>query len=169
MTTNEFADIAFVKKGDEAALMKVLERNHEENPLATLSWPKVEAIVRRGIDQELALIGVIRGPKGVIEATAGFLISQWWFSEEFHLEELWIYVVPEYRRSTHARHLYRWAKYLSDEMKMPIVSGVMTLEKMRPKVRLAQRELPQVGAVFMYGRTVPDAYNQRSAEDFTGD
>lgn len=167
--TTEFDDIVFVAKGDEAALMKVLELNHQENPLAVLSWPKVEGIVKRGVNQDLALIGLIKGPTGTIEATAGLLISQWWFSEDFHLEELWVYVVPEYRRSTHARHLYRWCKYLADQMQMPVVNGVMTLTKMRPKVRLAQREMPQVGAVFMYGRVIADAYNQRTPEDFTGD
>jgi hypothetical protein len=160
--TNTFDDIRICVPADEPALLRVLALNYEENKgLAAINWDKVTRMVRRGTEQQLGIIGVIEGKHG-IEATAGFILTNFWFSDDFHLEEVWVFVLPDYRRSTHARRLYEWAKYLSTQMTVPVLCGVLTTQRHQAKIRLAQREMPQVGALFMWPKpAVPDVVNQR--------
>lgn len=157
----EFNDVRPATPDDEKQLMELLELNYQENPIASVNWDKVLTMVRKGTEKQLGIIGVIDGKKG-LEATAGFLMSQFWFTDDWHLEEVWTFVHPNYRRTTHARRLYEYGKFLSESLEnMPVLFGVLTTKRMEAKVKLAQRQLQQVGALFLYPNHISDAYVQR--------
>ena len=86
--------------------------------------------------------------------------------EEWHLNELWCFVHPDRRRSTHARRLIEFGKWCADrlsseEKRVPLLLGIVTRHRLLPKLRLFQRQAPQVGAIFMHGIEVPDSFSQR--------
>lgn len=167
MAKNVFPGVRFAGPQDDAALLAHCILNDKENGFFKVNWDKVKATIALGTGHQGGVIGVIDGPKG-IEASAAFIFAQWWSTDDWHLEEIWTFVHPEHRKSTHAKKLYEFGKWLSDEMdKMPVLFGVLTTNRMAPKVRLAQRQLPQVGALFMHNMVVGDSYNQREFAEET--
>jgi hypothetical protein len=135
---------------DEPELMELCHELHAENAMFAMSEKKVTAMLARAFSQQGALIGAL-GPTGSIEGAIFMLISQFWYSDDFCLEELFSYVRPEFRRSTNAKELINFAKRCSDEIGIPLVIGVVSNERTKAKVGLYQRQLADpVGAYFLH-------------------
>ena len=82
------------------------------------------------------------------------------------MNELWCFVHPDHRASTHARRLIEFGKWCADrlstgEHRVPLLLGIVTRHRLLPKLRLFQRQAPQVGALFMHGIELPDLFGQR--------
>jgi hypothetical protein len=65
-----------------------------------------------------------------------------WYSHALVIEEKAIFVHPDHRdaKSGHARKLCQFSKKVSDELKMPLVIGVLSNERTAAKVRMYERE-----------------------------
>lgn len=148
----------FVRKADirdEPELMAMCLELHRENGLFTMSEDKVREHLRRAFLRQGAMIGVI-GDRGRIEGSIYLMIADFWYSEDWHLAELWSYVLPQYRKSNNAKELINFAKRCSDELKVPAVIGIISNDRTKAKVQLYQRQLgTAAGAFFLYnaGRT----------------
>jgi hypothetical protein len=158
-----FSGVRLARPDDEAAVYALLLDLHGENALGSLAPAKVEAMLRRGTRGEGGVIGIIDGPRG-IEASIGLVMTQWWYSEEWHLEEMWNFVHPDHRRSTHAKKLVEFAKWTSDRLGVPLLLGILTRHRLLPKMRLLQRQMPQVGALFLHNADTNDTFAQRRLE-----
>lgn len=124
---------------------------HGENGLFGLSERKVAGLLDRGLRQEGAIIGVI-GDEAP-EASIYLSIEQPYYSEDWHLMELWNFVMPpRTHRAGHAKRLIEFAKYCSDEMQMPLVIGVLSNQRVEAKVRLYERQLEKAGVFFVHNR-----------------
>jgi hypothetical protein len=136
---------------DEPEIMAMCRDLHRENGIFTMSDDKVRDYLRRAFAKQGAVIGVI-GPPGRIEGSIYLMISDFWYSQEWHLAELWSYVMPQYRKSNNAKELINFAKRCSDELKVPAVIGIISNERTKAKVQLYQRQLgTAAGAFFLYG------------------
>jgi hypothetical protein len=155
-----FPGVRFATPDDEPEVMRLLELLYEENKLARVNWDKVTGALQKGTQQQGGIVGVIDGHQR-IEATVGLVMTSWWFTDEFHLEELWTFVHPDHRNSTHAKQLYEFGKWCGDQLHLPVLFGVLTVKKMQAKVRLAQRQMHQVGALFLHNRELLEAFQQR--------
>lgn len=123
----------------------------EENGLFPMSESRVRNVLKLAFDRKGGVLGVIGNP-GAIEAMIFMLISQMWCSEQWHLEELFNYVRPEHRRTNNAKVLMQFAKRCADELKMPLIIGVITNSRTEEKVRLYTRQFSKPnGAFFVYG------------------
>ena len=98
-----------------------------------------------------AQIGVI-GPPGKLEAVVFVLIAQFWYSSDYHLEELLVYVDPECRKSRHAVTCLTWMKSLADQLGIPLLTGIISKDRTAAKIRLYDRMLPRIGAFYLYPR-----------------
>lgn len=161
-----FAGVRLARPEDEEPIYRLLLRLYEENALMAMSATKVRATIRAGTRGEGGIVGVIDGASGEIEASIGMALSCFWYTEEWHLNELWCFVHPDYRRSTHARRLIEFGKWCADrlsseEKRVPLLLGIVTRHRLLPKLRLFQRQAPQVGAIFMHGIEIPDSFSQR--------
>lgn len=116
----------------------------------SMNETKVQAMLDKAFNQQGAIIGAL-GPTGAIEGAIFMLISNFWYSNDWHLEELFSYVRPEHRRSTNAKELINFGKRCSDELGIPLVIGVISNERTKAKVGLYQRQLADpVGAFFVH-------------------
>lgn len=165
---SEFAGVRFAVPADEDALYELLTLAHAENGLFPQVEGKVRAMIRRATEQQGGMIGVIQGEQR-LEGVIGMLLSTFWYTDAVHLEEFVNFVHPDHRRSTHAKRLLEFAKWcqrgLSRDVNVPLLAGILTFHRLEPKIRLYQRQLPQVGAVFQYGLEIPDAFNQRRVNE----
>lgn len=165
MSDTSFAGVRLARPEDEEPVFRLLLRLYEENALLPMSEKKAREAIARGTRGEGGIVGIIDG-EGGIEASIGMALSQFWYTEAWHLNELWCFVHPEHRKSTHARRLIEFGKWCADRLsgesvRVPLLLGIVTRHRLLPKLRLFQRQVPQVGALFMHGIETPDTFSQR--------
>ncbi len=142
--------VRIAESRDEEEVMRLCLLLHEENGLFPVNQDKVRAMMRRAFNRDGGVLGVI-GESGKIEAMIFMLVSTFWYSDQPHLEELFSYVHPDYRKSKNAVDLMEFAKWCSDQSGFPLVIGVISNERTAEKVRLYQRQFDKpMGNFFLY-------------------
>lgn len=135
---------------DAPELMEMCQALHAENAMFSMNEEKVTAMLEKAFNKQGAIIGAL-GPTGSIEGAIFMLISSFWYTSDFCLEELFSYVRPEFRRSTNAKELINFGKRCSEELGIPLVIGVVSNERTKAKVGLYQRQLSDpCGAYFLH-------------------
>jgi GNAT superfamily N-acetyltransferase len=141
--------VRIASSADAPQIEQLLHLMHAEGGLLSLDLDAAREMFALAFNRKGGLIGVIGDP---IEAAIGLLITRFWYTRENHLEEYFNFVHPDYRRSAHAKTLISFAKRCSDEIKIPLVIGVMTNKRVVPKVRFYRQILGNpAGAFFVYG------------------
>ena len=143
---------------DHQEIWRLFLMCHNENGLFRLAPAKVEFFVQRALNPQMihpADTGprgqiVVIGPPGKLEAICFVIIGQFWYSDDHHLEELLVYVDSEYRASGHAKALIEWMKKTADGLGIKVLSGIMSNTRTEAKVRLYKRQMPCIGAFFLY-------------------
>jgi GNAT superfamily N-acetyltransferase len=136
--------------GDADEILSLCREMHRENGMFTLSDARVRDIIGRAFNRQGAIIGVI-GKRGAVEASICLLVTNIWYSDDFHLEDLWNFVRPEFRRSDNAKELIAFAKRCSDEVGIPLIIGVMSNVRTEAKIRLYERSVGKpAGAFFLH-------------------
>ena len=141
--------VRFAERCDFDQIMFLCRELHQENGL--LDWN--ETLVRRTIltyfNAEGGLIGVI-GEPNCLEGAILLRISTMWYSNTPIVEELFSFVLPEFRRSNNAKELIDFAKNCAKQMDMKLLIGIVSNHRTEQKVKLYQRRLgTPAGAYFV--------------------
>ena len=140
-------------RADETDLLALCKELHVENGLFSMDDDMVKEMLDRAFEKRGGIIGVIDGEKK-IAAAIYMLISNFWYSREHHLEELFSMVRKEYRKSPYAALLLTFAQDCSKTLGIPLVIGVLTNSRMEAKVKLYSRKFGRpAGAFFVVGGT----------------
>lgn len=150
-----FPEVALALPEDEEDVYDFLMALHAENALFPVSPEKVRAAIRHATDRQGGIIALIRGKDGRIEASFGAVIDPWWYTIAPSLNEVWNYVRPDCRRTTHARRLIEFAKRLEQELGIPLFMGIISTERTEAKMRLYRRQLEPIGGLFTHGLRRP--------------
>lgn len=146
-------DLPYVRiatPADEEAVMAMCRRLHLENGLFSLNEDKVRTLLHRCYKGEGTIIGVI-GEPGHLEASTCLSISDFHYTDDWHLSELWNFVEESFRRSGNAEALIEFGKACAVKMGVPFVTGIITNRSMAGKVRLYRRLLGYpAGAFFCF-------------------
>lgn len=143
------ADVRLAVPEDRDALVDLTTRLHGENGLFSLSLTKRDALLDRYYNRDRAIIGVI-GEVGNPVGTIYLSLSQPEYTDDWCLVEAWNYVAEAHRHSTHAKNLISYAKFVSTEMRLPLVIGILSNHRTEAKVRLYERVLERAGAFFIF-------------------
>jgi hypothetical protein len=134
----------------EGEIMRLAELIHKENGFFNMDRGMVRSMLYRAFDRQGGIMGVIGTPNNV-ESMIYMLLSNFWYTADPHWEELWNYVAPEYRHTTHCVEQIRFAKWCSIESKIPLLIGVISNKRTEGKARLYRRVLGDpVGSFFMW-------------------
>lgn len=137
-------------QSDLPDLLSLCKELYEENGLTGVDWRLVGDLLSRATSGDGAVLGVIGSP-GAIEGAIYLQISHTWYSKEPHLEELFSYVRPQFRRSINAKVLIEFAKKCSEQLKIPLLIGIISNHRTEQKIRLYRRQLgEQAGAFFLF-------------------
>lgn len=129
--------------------MELCRDLHRENGLFPMSDEKVRNTVRLAFAKKGGIVGVI-GVPGKIEALIYLLIVQHWSSDEWHLEELFLYCKPEYRKSNNTRALMKFSDTCAKELGLPLTIGVISNKNTEDKVEMYERYFgKKAGAFFV--------------------
>lgn len=135
---------------DEDEIVAMCQRLHAENGLFTLNLEKVRECLRHCWERKGTVVGVIGRP-GAIEASTCLVLSDFYYTKDWHLAEMWNFVDEEHRRSRNAEALVEFGKDCARKMNMPLFTGIITNKQMAGKVRLYRKLLGYpTGAFFIY-------------------
>lgn len=138
---------------DETEIMRLMNEAHQEQPLAALAPQKLSLYIKvctyPNVAERKGIIGVIDGKEG-IEAYFFAIFGQWWFSDEWRIEELSTYVGQDFRGGSHFTDLIQFAKWSAQTFNMPLIMGITASKKLLPKIRLYERLFPPFGGLFYY-------------------
>lgn len=138
------------RPSDKEAVIEICKEDHAENGQFSLSGKKLEQMVSSILEKGEGVIGLIRRTQD-IEAIMLMKIANFWYSDDYCLEEVLNFVRPAYRRSTNAKDMINFAKRCSDELGIPLVIGVVSNERTKPKLELYRRQLGEpCGGYFVY-------------------
>lgn len=159
--------VRIATRSDEDEIMNLLAIMHAEGGIMPLDEMEAKKTFNLAFNRQGGVIGVIGG-SGDIKAMIFLLMSRFWYSREYHLEELFNFVRPDVRKSkeNYAPRLIEFAKKCADEIKIPLTIGVLTNIRMEGKVRLYKRSLGvPAGAWFVH---FPDGkgWQNEANEDF---
>lgn len=138
-------------RDDEHELLKLLTLMHEEGGMFDLDISRAQEMFSMAFDQKGGVLGVI-GPPNDVQAAIFLLITRYWYTNQYHLEELFCYVRPDFRTSKHASDLLNFSKQSSDLLKLPLSIGVLSNIEAEGKLKLYYRKFgTPAGAFFAYG------------------
>jgi len=146
-----FEGVRIATDGDEAEIYNLLMLQHRECGIFNFSDRKVRSVMQNGTRQNGGIVGVVDGANGV-EATIGLTITQPWYSDDWHLSELWNFVHPAHRKDGHAAKLVNFSKWCSDNMTLPLFIMAIANKRTEAKMRLYNRMVPKTGIMFLYNQ-----------------
>jgi GNAT superfamily N-acetyltransferase len=149
-------DVRLAEPDDLPGIMVLMEQACSEDAQHQMDRDKVLAMVMRHYNKQGAMIAVI-GEIGFPVAYVLCILDPLWFSNEWQLLELSLFVHPEHRKSTFAKQLMAFTKRASEGLKLDLTIGVFHNERTDAKIRLYRRQFGnQIGAYFCYS---PSAAN----------
>jgi len=138
-------DVRLAATEDMDELMRLAELAHEENEhwQQGYSPEKVYITFSKHFTKGGVLIAVI-GDKGEeLKAVLVMCVDQPWYSRDWRLLELALFVSPEHRRSTYAKQLMEFSKQASKGLQLDLTIGVFSSKNLERKQRLYNRQFGQ--------------------------
>lgn len=127
-------------RSERDSILDLCKLNHEENGQFALSMPRVETMIDRAFTPDGGCVVGIVGEDRV-EGFILLMLSQFWYTDDWCMEEVMNYVHPDFRRSTHAKDMIQFSKRCADEIGIPLVIGVVSNERTQAKLALYKRQL----------------------------
>lgn len=155
------ASVRVATEADVQDVFDLIMLDLREN--AVLVAPIDEEKVRRTI--HIAITGqggprgfacVINGPDAKPVAVGLVIPMQWWWSNQWFLQETINYVHPDHRRSHHIDDLLEFERFAADSFtrnfgyRTYMLFGILGWKRVRAKIALYRRKLAMTGAAFLY-------------------
>ena len=150
MKFDDCPDVRIAQVDDEPELVRLAELAAAEDGQGSFNIDKVRSVFGLHFCKAGGIIGVIGAPGQKLMAFTLLAITQPWYSDEGHVQELSLFVDPEHRKTNYAKQLMVFSKKTSEALNLNLSIGVVANEKTEAKVRLYQRQFPQSGAFFRY-------------------
>lgn len=138
---------------DEPGIMGLARLVNAENGVFAMDEDMVLNAIKPFLYLQGGIIGVI-GKRDYLQGVIVLRISKYWYSNVSFLEEMCVFVHPDYRaaKGGRARKLVEFAKKASERLKMPLMIGILSSSRTDAKTRLYERQFgPPAGAFFLYG------------------
>lgn len=145
-------------EADEPAIVDLLVMEVQEHggDVAPVDEERILEHVKMGTRKRGGIVGVIDGLNRKPVGTIGLIPMQWWFSQGYFIQELWLFVHRDHRRSRHAADLISFGNWAADSWsraygsRVYTVSGVLTTKHAQEKMRLYRRLSNFHGGIFVY-------------------
>lgn len=144
---------------DHTEIWRLFLSGFKENGLFALAPEKVDWFINRAIRPEIipawddgirGVIGVI-GPVGNLEGIVFLVLGEYWYTKDKHIEEFIVFTDPEHRKSRHVDALHAWMKEQVEATNLPLVTGIMSNQRVEAKCRLYRRKFTKIGEFFYLG------------------
>lgn len=139
MTINN-GKVRIIERDEQDDVMRLCRQLYKENGIFTMDDAKVVEMLNRAFDRKGGILGGV-GRKDNLEGLIFLLVSNFWYTNDCHLEELFLYVDPIHRKSRNAVELLNFAKWCSETTKFPLFIGILSNATTQRKEALYERQL----------------------------
>jgi len=138
-------------RDEEENVMELCKQLHLENGIFKMNDTKVRTMLSRAFDKQGGILAGV-GEKGKLEGLLFLVLSSFWYTEDNHWEELFLYVDPAHRKSRNAVELIKFAKWCVEESGFPLFIGILSNHATERKEVFYERQLQQIpnGKFFVY-------------------
>ena len=151
MEFNNCPDVRLAEPQDIPEIMRLTKACLRENyPGYPASEAKVASIVALHYNKNGGVIGVVGPVGGPLSGAVVMAVRQQWYSDDYALQEMILFVDPEHRKSTYAKQLMQFAKKAAEALGLELMIGVWSHNRTEAKVRLYKRQFTPVGAFFSH-------------------
>lgn len=137
--------VRIIGRDEQENVMQLCRQLHNENGMFRMDDAKVRSMLDRAFDKQGGILAGV-GVPGKLEGLVFLLLSSFWYSNDPHWEELFLYVAPEYRKSRNAVELLKFAKWCTDQTDYPLFIGILSDLATEQKELLYERQLKPSGA-----------------------
>src|SRR6185312_15383872 len=119
------ASVRVATHADERSLFDLFMMAAQENAMAPVCEANVVEAIKTATERRGAIIGVIDGDRDDLAGAVALVMAPFWYSAQFHCEELLNFVHPNYRQGERkcARDLLEFAKWWADQLGMSLLMG----------------------------------------------
>ena len=138
-------DIRAATEADIPAIMELVNIATEEG------WqkPSVEKSKFQMLHCLRTGVFVVSVANGVVCGVFAGIVDQLWYTDEYHLREIALFVHPRHRKSSHARNLLTAAQDAAKSLGIPLVVSPHSTDRTNAKCRLIGRHLHKIGEIFV--------------------
>lgn len=152
--------VRFASPEDEDRLVRFLDLLEADNGFGVPKDPdKVLEQIKIATEKRGGLIGIINGKDDDIAGGIGLYLTNWWYSTEIYIGELFLFVAPDYRANGFEKDLFQFAKWYRERMStvmgrsLALVTSVSAPRRLPGKERLWRQNLGanarRVGSIFV--------------------
>jgi hypothetical protein len=150
MKFDDCGDVRLAEQEDIPQIIELLKEHFRENGNHTLSENKIITLISLHYNKSGGVIGVIGDRGGKLKGLIILAVTQLWYSDNYILDEVSLFVRPENRKSDYAKQLMVFAKKASDTLDLELRISVWSNERTEAKIKLYQRQFKLKGASFNY-------------------
>ena len=150
MEFKECPDVRLAEPEDIPEIMRLFREYLAENDVLRFSEDKIISILALHYNKNGGIIGVIGDVGQRLKGAVVLVIQQSWFSDEYQLQELSLYVSQDQRKSNYAKQLMIFAKKASQVLDLELRVGVWSSDRTEAKINLYKRQFNHRGAFFSY-------------------
>lgn len=148
-------DVLIAQPNDERRIFDLCCVAHAENGFGQMDPETVAAAIMKATERKGYIMAFIDGPERV-EAVLGLHPTLPWYCkdtpENWYWTDLLFYVHPLCRRSHHAKNLFQFARWWQQEIKAPVMLGLMPKDDLQKKEQLYERLADRrVGSLYLIG------------------
>lgn len=142
--------VRFAERCDFDQLMFLCRELHAEIGMFEMDEDMVRDVLMTHFDRSGGIIGVIGAPLALEGAILMRMGTASWYSKRTILEELFSFVLPEFRRSRNAKDLTNFAETCAKQIGVPLGIGFVSNHRTTAKFELYRRRFgAPVGAFFL--------------------
>ena len=142
-------DVRLAAPEDFWGVVELIKDAGKEDAQHPVNPEKVVAMLSRYYEKQGVLLAVI-GEIGKPVAYCLSLLDPIWYSDDWQILELSLFVSKDHRKSTYAKQLMGFMKAASEGLGLDLTIGVLSNERTEAKIRLYKRQYRQAGAYFSY-------------------
>ena len=146
--------------GDEKRILDIFITAHAENGWGDLDLGIVQATILKATGREGVVMALIDGAERIEAVMALHSRKADWYNSDdnpknYCWHDLLIYVHPLHRRSRHSLKLFRFAQWWEQQIKMPVVLGLLPRGEYTKKKRLFAYFGREIGSAYLIGSAGP--------------
>jgi hypothetical protein len=150
MEFKECPDVRLATPEDIPEIIRLFREYLKENNQNKFNEEKLVGIISLHYKKNGGIIGVVGKEGRSLDGMTILVVQQSWYSDDFQLQELILYIDQGSRKSSYAKQLMIFAKKATELLDLELRIGVWSSERTEAKMKLYGRQFNFRGGFFSW-------------------